>query len=169
MDPGESLLRFLDQAACNTEIPFEQRDGAAYIAALFRADHNTSRLIVQLDALLRGETVVEISLQVRAISRDTSVTQCNQTAVQRYGKYLHAAVAEFDVTPTIADFEGHPVKLNDNLEGFIEYGLDNVQRIKVHGALLKAQQKANSYLARYTAKYGYHYIFRIGLRQYYKT
>lgn len=169
MDPGETLLRFLDQAARNAAIPLEQRDGAAYIAALFRTDHNTSRLIVQLNALLRGERVVEISPQTKTTSQATSVIHSNQTAVQRYGKYLHAAVAEFNITPSVADFEGHLVKLGDNLEESIETALDDCGRIKIHGAFLAAQQKANSYLARYTAKYGYHYIFRIGLGQYYMT
>lgn len=169
MDPGETLLRFLDQAARDIAIPSEQRDGAAYIAARFRIDRNITRLIVQLDALLRGERVVGISPQIKPISQVTSVTYCNQTAVQRYGKYLQAAIAEFNVTPSIADFEGHPVKLTDNLEETIKAALDDGGKLKIHSAFVAAQQKANSYLARYTAKYGYHYIFRIGLGKYYMT
>lgn len=162
MDPGETLLRFLDQAAQDSTIPFEQRDGATYIATLFRTTRNTSRLIVQLDALLRGEKVV-------GIPSSKPDTHYSQIPVQRYGKYLHAAVAEFDVTPTVADFEGHPVTLSDNLEQNLKAVLDADGNSNVHRAFLVSEQKANSHLARFTAKYGYHYIFRIGLRQYYMT
>lgn len=169
MDPGDTLLKFLDQTVRNEAIPFEQRDGAAYIAALFRADRNTSRLIVQLDALLRGQEVVKISPQFLSIDRTNSVTQCNQTAVQRYGIYLHDIVTEFNIIPTIADFEAHPVRFSDNLEMSIESALDGERKLKFRQALLIAQQKANSYLARFSFKYGYHYIFRMGLGQYYMT
>lgn len=169
MDPGEILLTFLDQAAQNRNIPYEQRDGALYVATAFRAHRNTSRLILQLDALLRGERVIEIRPQIQAVVRNNAFTWCDKTVVERYGNYLHEAIIDFNIVPSVADFEGHPIKLIDILAQGIENSLDDAETTKIHQDLTAIDRMANNHLFQLAGRYGYHYIFRVGLVQYFLT
>lgn len=169
MDPGEILLTFLDQVAQNRKIHYEQRDSAVYIATAFRAHRDTSRLIFQLDALLRGERVIEIRPRIKEVVQNNAVTWCDKTVVQRYGSYLHAVIIEFNIVPTVADFEGHPIKLSDTLAQGIEDSLDDATATKVHQHLIAVDRMANNHLFQLAGRYGYHYIFRVGVLQYFLT
>lgn len=165
---GESLMRFLWEVSRNQEIPYEQRDGATYVAVLFIAHRNAPRLMAQVSALLRGERVIQTSYDVGSVAQNNATSQCNQPT-RRYGGQLHAAIAQFNIVPSPADFEGHPLKLANNLERGLEDGMNNMGKVKLHQTLSGFEQGANRDLSNLVARYGYHYIFRFGLGQYYMT
>lgn len=165
---GESLLRFLWQVSRNQEIPYDQREGATYVAVLFLAHRNTPRLMAQVSALLRGEQVIQTSFDAGTVAQNNAISQCTQLA-RRYGGQLYATIAQFNIIPSLGDFEGHPLKLANNLERGLEDGMNNMSKVKLHQALSGFQQGANRDLSNLVARYGYHYIFRLGLGQYYMT
>ncbi|KKK24904.1 hypothetical protein ARAM_000111 [Aspergillus rambellii] len=164
MDPfTRALLSFLETSIGNANLSPEQREQAAYIKASFPVHGNSYRLMAQIAALFNGQVLIHPS------HRGNGLKEGGQMPVCRDAKYLQAIVNDYHVTPTISDFEGHPIELMSILEPDIEAMVEGAERFKFHQALLKMEKKANEDLARYTKKYGYHFILRAGLKQYYLT
>ncbi|BDD57060.1 hypothetical protein MAP00_002460 [Monascus purpureus] len=158
-----ALLKLLGAMAQDATLPFEQRQQATYAYVLFFTHRNPFRLMVHIAAIYDGKFLIHPSHQAKIIAED------RETPVNRFGRFINAIVVDFKVVPTVGDFEGHPIELVTSLDPAIENALDGVERLRVHSALLSAEKKANEDLVKSTRKYGYHYIFRFGLRQYYMT
>ncbi|OJJ34230.1 hypothetical protein ASPWEDRAFT_567393 [Aspergillus wentii DTO 134E9] len=158
---GNALLRYLGTMARDARFSSEQREQATYMAISFLTHKNTCRLMAQISALTSDEMTIYPSHRVGA---DDS-----ESPVRRHGKYLQAIMTDFRIIPTIADFEGHPIELISILDPAIENSLKGEKKFRFHQELLSMEKKANDDLARCTKQYGYHYIFRAGLQQYYMT
>ncbi|RAL06397.1 putative mating locus protein [Aspergillus ibericus CBS 121593] len=159
----DSLLRFLDGTAGNEKHAAELRDKASYILASFRVHKNVGRLMAQVTALTKGEKLIYPS------HRAYGPIESKKTPVYRHGKFLQAIMADYRVKPSIADIKGHPIQLISILEPDIEKLLQGEDLFGLHYALIRTEKKANEDLAILAKKYGYHYIFRIGLTEYYTT
>ncbi|KAE8148542.1 hypothetical protein BDV25DRAFT_16590 [Aspergillus avenaceus] len=141
----------------------EDREQAMYIGVSFLEHKNACRLMAQVTMLMNGGVVLHPSHRVGRLHTDASTPVC------RHDKYLQAVMADYRITPTIADFEGHPIELISILDTAIESSLAGDKQFQFHQALLYMEKKANEDLARCTREYGYHHIFRAGLQQYYMT
>ncbi|RAK76713.1 putative mating locus protein, partial [Aspergillus fijiensis CBS 313.89] len=155
------LLRVIDELRTDASLDYQTRQRAAYISTSFSVHGNKFRLMAQAAALDVGE--FEIPSPHLIHNSDEN----KQTLVELHGKNLQAVMSEYDVKPSIADFEGHPVSLFGMIDGDINTILEGQRLAKFHRALLKAETNANNDLSRATRKYGYHYIFRVGLSHYY--
>lgn len=119
--------------------------------------------MAQISALSNGEMVINTSHRTRSITEDRHVP------VSRFGVCLQALMTDFCITPTVPDFEGHPIELYSILDPIVENWISGEQEFEFHRTLLSMENRANEHLAHLTKKYGYHFIFRIGLQQYYMT
>ncbi|PYI30751.1 putative mating locus protein, partial [Aspergillus indologenus CBS 114.80] len=155
------LLRVIDELRADASLDYQTRQRAAYISASFSVHANKFRLMAQAAALDAGEFEIPSPHLIHNPDENT------KTLVQLHGKNLQAVMSEYDVKPGIGDFEGHPVNLFGMLDGDIDTILEGEKLAKFHRALLRAETNANNDLARATKKYGYHYIFRVGLSHYY--
>lgn len=160
---GTKLIDFLALLSQNPGLPPATRDQATYITASYSEHRNVYRLMAQISALSNGETVINTSHRTR------SVTEDRHAPASRFGVYLQALMTDFRITPTVPDFEGHPIELYSILDPVIESWISGEQEFEFHRALLLMEKRANEHLAHLTKKYGYHFIFRIGLQQYYMT
>ncbi|KAF7594026.1 hypothetical protein BBP40_010304 [Aspergillus hancockii] len=163
MSTPYALLKFVGTISHDAGRSAEQREQAIYISASFFTHKNTCRLMAQVSALIGGEMLAIPSHQADDPSKDV------ETLVYRHAKRLQAVMADFCITPTIADFEGHPIELVSILDPAIENSLRGEERFQFHHALLNMEKKANEDLIKCTREYGYHYIFRAGLQEYYLT
>lgn len=117
--------------------------------------------MAQVLALSRG------ALEIPACHRIAPATELPQNAVNRHGQLLQAILTDFGIIPTLADFEGHSIELISTLPPDIEDVLDGDKRLELHKTILDMERVANAKLNECTDKYGYHYVFRAGIRQYY--
>lgn len=156
------LQGFLAHMAQNPANPPAERNGANYILATYSQHRNVYRLMAQVSALCNGETVLHVSHNARSGAGDNSL-------VTRFGQCLQALMTDFRIRPTIADFEGHPIELYSALDPTIHRMIGSDKKFQFHRALLAMEKRANEHLAHLTQKYGYHFIFRIGLKQFYMT
>ncbi|KAL1998213.1 hypothetical protein VTN02DRAFT_6633 [Thermoascus thermophilus] len=164
MDPYSAiLLQWLQGMAADANLRPAKRMKASYIVTSFHTHRNTIRLMAQVSALSRG------ALEIPACHLIAPATELPQNAVNRHGQLLQAIVADFGIIPTLADFEGHPIELISILPPDIEDVLDGDKRLELHKTILHMERVANAKLNECTDKYGYHYIFRAGIRQYYMT
>lgn len=118
--------------------------------------------MAQVSALCNGQAVLHVSHNARSGVGDDS-------PVSRFAVCLQALMADFRIRPTIADFEGHPIELYSALDPSIHRMVGGNNKFEFHRALLSMEKKANEHLAHLTQKYGYHFIFRIGLKEFYMT
>ncbi|KAL4952127.1 hypothetical protein BDW69DRAFT_200961 [Aspergillus filifer] len=157
------IFRLLDATVGNAGLPLTMREQAAYISASFMSHHNSYRLMAQVSALFNGGKLLHAS------HRASEVNEIADIPVRRHGPILQAIVNDYHVAPTVADFEGHPIELVSLLDPAIETGLLGEKKFELHQTLVSMETSANEDLARYTRQYGYHYVFRAGLNQYYMT
>ncbi|KAI9374653.1 hypothetical protein BJX61DRAFT_540560 [Aspergillus egyptiacus] len=153
----------LDSTVRNAGLPLELREQAAYISASFATHNNSYRLMAQVSALFNGGNLLHPSHRIRGLDGNA------QPPVRRHGPTLQAVVNDYHVSPTAADFEGHPIELVSLLDPAIQNRLPGAKIFDLHRTLIRMERIANEELARYTQQYGYHYIFRAGLNQYYMT
>jgi hypothetical protein len=164
MDPfSVALLKFLEAVSQDAGLTPQKREVATYVRLSFGAHKNAYRLMAQVSEFVAGE------LRIHSSHRANGTTEDGVDAVHLNSRYLQAIVSDFQVTPTIADLEGHPIELISVLDPAIERSLKGENRFRFHKAILAMEKAANEDLARCTRKYGYHYIFRAGLQQYYMT
>ena len=156
------LIGFLSLMAQNPGLPPSTRDQATYISISYAEHRNIYRLMAQISALSNGQTVINLSHRTRA-------TEGKDSPVHRFGMFLQALMVDFHIIPTIPDFEGHPIELYSILDPAIRDSMSGEHAFEFHRALLAMEKRANEHLAHLTRKYGYHFIFRIGLQQYYMT
>jgi hypothetical protein len=161
--PCNALLKLVGAIAHEAGLSTDRREMAIYIGASFLTHKNTCRLMAQVSALIRGGIFINPSHRVDGTSEDV------ETLVHRHAKYLQVVMTDFCITPTIADLEGHPIELISVLDPAIENSLRGEKRFQFHQALLDMERKANEDLIKCTREYGYHYIFRTGLQEYYLT
>ncbi|PYH89059.1 putative mating locus protein [Aspergillus ellipticus CBS 707.79] len=155
-----TILKYLDGMAKNATNAADLREKAMYISATFRTHNSVARLMAQVSALNGGEELIHPS------HRADGPAEAAEKPVRRYANFLQSVMADYHVTPTIADIEGHPIQLMGFLDPQIERILHE-HLFEFHRVLLRAEKKANHDLARVTKQFGYHYIFRIGLMEYY--
>ncbi|PWY79414.1 putative mating locus protein [Aspergillus sclerotioniger CBS 115572] len=156
-----TLLHFLDGMASNAVYAAELRGKALCISASFSLHKNVGRLMAQVTALTRGEEYIYPSHRVYG------PTESADTPVCRYSKVLQAIMADHRIKPSISDIKGHSIQLISILDPAIEKLLQGENYFELHQALIRAEKKANEDLAELTKNYGYHYVFRIGLMEYY--
>jgi hypothetical protein len=157
------LLWYLGTVADNARYPPDLRDKATHIIVSFMRHRNAYRLLAQATELARGELVMYPFQQVGNIPRNIGLP------VRRFGQNIRAITTAFGIIPTNADYEGHPIELISILDPAVEANMNDNQRLEFHRALLVKERQANADLARAVQRYGYHYIFRAGLQQYYMT
>lgn len=160
---GTKLIDFLALLSQNPGLPPATRDQATYITASYSEHRNVYRLMAQISALSNGETVINTSHRTRSMTED------RHAPTSRFGVCLQALMTDFRITPTVPDFEGHPIELYSILDPVIESWISGEQEFEFHRVLLSMEKRANEHLAHLTKRYGYHFIFRIGLQQYYMT
>ncbi|GKZ55453.1 hypothetical protein AnigIFM49718_000529 [Aspergillus niger] len=158
-----ALLHYLDGISGNALLAAVVRERAAYISASFLVHKNLARLMAHVTALANGEELIFHFHQIYGPNKLADVP------VRRHWKHLKAVMADYRVNASVADIEGHPIQLISILDPTIEKLLQGEDLFQFHYALLRAEQMANEDLARLAKDYGYHYIFRIGLMEYYMT
>ncbi|PWY67506.1 hypothetical protein BO70DRAFT_400540 [Aspergillus heteromorphus CBS 117.55] len=159
----EILLRTLDGIAGDAGKAPELREKAMYVSAAFRKHRNVTRLMAQVTALNRDEELIHPSHRIHG------ATEAAETRVGRYGNFLQAIMTDHNIKPSVADIEGHPIQLINSLDPEIEHVLKDNDLFRFHQALLRAEKKANDDLAKATKDFGYHWVFRVGLKEYYLT
>ncbi|KAL4894196.1 hypothetical protein BDV59DRAFT_201045 [Aspergillus ambiguus] len=158
-----ALLMFLNAVSQDAGVPPQKRELSTYIRLTFSAHKNAYRLMAQVSDFMAGE------IEIHPSHRANVTREAGMDAVHLKGRYMQAILSDFRVTPTIADLEGHPIELISVLDPSIDRSLKGANRFRFHKSILAMEKKANEDLARCTQKYGYHYIFRAGLQQYYMT
>lgn len=157
------LIDFLTSMAQKPSLPPATRHQATYIIASYHKHRNVYRLMAHISALSNGEMVINISHGVKSMAED------KDSPVYHLGTYLQDLMADLRISPTIPDFEGHPIELYSVLDSVTRSLISGEQEFELHRALLSMEKRANEHLAHLTKKYGYHFIFRVGLQQYYMT
>ncbi|RDW86142.1 putative mating locus protein [Aspergillus mulundensis] len=160
---SQTIFRLLGATIRNADAPLALREQAAYISASFASHQNSYRLMAQVSTLFNGGVILHASHRLLGLG------EIAEAPVGRHGPALQAIVTGHRVRPNPADFEGHPIELLSILDPAIQAGLAGEKMFQLHQALVTMERNANEDLARYTRQYGYHYIFRAGLRQYYMT
>lgn len=163
-DPRKVLLVWMRSISQNRDLDGQKRMKALYILSSFEQHGNTWRLMAQSLALARGElsTPHSISHLVGSYSGvGTLVHRCSPT--------IENIINNFDVHPDLGDLQCQPVELFNDIPLSFEDDLDGETRLMMHIKALEYEALAASRLLEYTKRYGYHYIFRAGLRQYYIT
>lgn len=155
------LLGFLAHMAQSPAFQPAERTCANYIIASYSQHKNVYRLMAQVSVLCNGETVLHASHNARSATNDNS-------PVIRFGACLQAFVTDHHIKPTVGDYEGHPIELYSALDPTARR-MVNGNKFDFHRALLAMEKRANEHLAHLTQKYGYHFIFRIGLKEFYMT
>ncbi|KAL4805462.1 hypothetical protein BDV18DRAFT_19402 [Aspergillus unguis] len=158
-----AIFRLLEATIGNAGLPLALREQAAYISASFASHSNSYRLMAQVSALFNGGKLLHAS------HRPNGLDDNPQVPVHRHGPILQAIVNDHHVHPAAADFEGRPIELVSILDPDIQAELVGEKAFELHQRLVSLERVANEDLARYTRQYGYHYIFRAGLNQYYMT
>lgn len=157
------LLWYLGTVADDARYPPDLRNKATHIIVSFMRHRNAYRLLAQATELARGELVMYPFQQVGNIPRNIGLP------VRRFSQNIRAITTAFGIIPTNEDNEGHPIELISILDPAIEASMNDNQKFEFHRLLLVKERQANADLARSVQRYGYHYIFRAGLQQYYMT
>lgn len=157
---SRNILEVLVKMAEDNTISATDREQAHYAVVSFRHHRNACRLMAQYLAIHNGEALIHHSQRVEAGP---------ETAVDRFGKSLLAIIGEFHVTPTMADLQGYAIELHTMIDPVLEDTMPDHVKFAFYRGLLSMEKKANSELKKCVEKYGYHWIFRAGLREYYMT
>ncbi|KAL2853879.1 hypothetical protein BJY01DRAFT_243873 [Aspergillus pseudoustus] len=158
-----AILRLLDTTTADVNHPLELREQATYIKASYTTHRDTYRLMAQVSALFNSGNLLHPSHRTQAPDGNAHLP------VQRLGPVLHAIGTVHGVSPDVPDFEGHPIELFSKLDPAIRNAAVGLTRYHLDRHLIALERVANEHLARLTRQYGYHYIFRAGLTQYYQT
>ncbi|RAO72840.1 uncharacterized protein BHQ10_008852 [Talaromyces amestolkiae] len=156
------LLVWLRQMQLNSSTPPSRRLQAYYIINFYGQHHNPYRLMAQTTAMCRGELVCP---QPSIISSNPEPS----TLVERWGKQIEDAVIEFHIVPAISDFEAHPFEIFTFLPKDFEGRVDAKTNLEAHNKMLEYERLGHVQLMAYAKRFGYHHIFRGGLREYYLT
>lgn len=156
------LLMWLRRMQLNSSTPPSRRLQAYYVINFYGQHRNPYRLMAQTAAMCRGELVCP---QPSIISPNPEPS----TLVERWGKQLEDAVIEFNIVPAMSDFEAHPFDLFTFLPKDFEGRVDAKTNLEAHNKMLEYEQLGHIELMAYTKRFGYHHIFRGGLREYYLT
>lgn len=157
-----TLLVWLRQMQLNPSTPPSRRLQAYYVINFYGQHHNPYRLMAQTTAMCRGELVLP---QPSIISPNPETS----TLVERWGKQIEDAVIDFHIVPAMSDFEAHPFEIFTFLPKDFEGKVDAKTNLEAHNKMLKYEQLGHTQLMAYTKRFGYHHIFRGGLREYYLT
>lgn len=76
---------------------------------------------------------------------------------------------KFNVYPNVEDIEGRPISLTEEIQKYFAENHTLMEKLVFHVAAFKKEQAANGLLKELTEKYGYHPLFRAGLREYFAT
>ncbi|KAL1973713.1 hypothetical protein VTN31DRAFT_5273 [Thermomyces dupontii] len=163
-DPRKTLLVWIRSISQNRDLDGQKRMKALYILSSFEQHGNVWRLMAQSLALARGELSAPHS-----ISHILGSYSGPGTLVYRCSPTIENIINNFDVNPDMGDFQCQPVELFNVIPLSFEEDLDGETRFKMHLKVLEYEALATSRLVEYAKRYGYHYIFRAGLRQYYLT
>ncbi|KAK2757349.1 hypothetical protein FQN54_004863 [Arachnomyces sp. PD_36] len=71
--------------------------------------------------------------------------------------------------PNAEDMEGRPISLADEVNTFRDQGCPPHVLQAIQAVATSKEQDANRLMGEYTNKYGYHPLFRAGIRQYFAT
>jgi hypothetical protein len=162
-NPPAVLVSWLRRVAGDPNKPEGKRQKALYVISCYEVHCHPIRLMAHILELTRGNYDLPKSGRIGKILTDADAP------VVRHSKEIQKAVADFQVTFTAADFEGHPVEIVSIIPRHIENALEGENALKLHEKVLLYEKCADMQIARYVAKFGYHPIFRAGLRHYYMT
>jgi hypothetical protein len=163
-DPYAAIIfRLLDDTIANANVPLGVREQATYVKVLYATHRNTYRLMAQTSAIFNGGNVLHPSHGNQGPNGNAHLP------VYRLGGVIRAIAMDHQVTPGPGDYEGHPIELLSILDPAIQNGLPGERIFDLHRYLIAMERVANEHLARLTRQYGYHYILRAGLEEYYMT
>lgn len=74
---------------------------------------------------------------------------------------------KLQIYPRVADIEGQAIRLNEEVNKFDNWPPGRIQ--KINRDALALEKEVNDLLADLVEKYGYHPLFRAGLREYCAT
>lgn len=135
---------------------------AFYILDFYEKYRNEYHLMAQVLAMCRDELFLPRPLAYNPNWKPSNL-------VTRCARHIEDTVLRFGAIPIVADFQGHPIKLLSTFPKPIESSLDAETRFKMHRAMVSYERLAEAQLVRLVKKYGYHYIFHAGLREYFMT
>ncbi|KKA19076.1 Mating locus protein [Rasamsonia emersonii CBS 393.64] len=156
------LLIFLRVLSQDPQKEPERRMLAFYMLAIYEKHRNGFRLMAQFHAFCKRELNIPRAINTNPLANPG-------TLVVRCGDIIENIVHKYGVIPTIADFEGHPCELVTILPQRLDRAMPFQMRLNMHKQMLVYERLADIQLASYARRYGYHYIFRAGLREYYMT
>lgn len=169
MDLSGVLLFVFEFLARDPNTPYEKRNDAAYIAAVFRVHGDTPRFLAHIKTYLSGNRVIQIRPEIQEVVQNKAFIWCGKTVVQRYENYLQALMTESNIVPTIADYEAHSIRISSILEQYIDDSLDSDAKARIQQQLMRSNHLANCHLIQLAERFGYHPIFRIGVLQLHLT
>lgn len=138
----------------------KKRQQALYAVASFQNHKNGFRLMAQYFAVNKGEKLLYSAYPVDSPALKPA---------KRHDNLLLAITSDFRVAPTIADLEGRPIDLFNMVDPAVENAMGDHVKFAFHKLLLAMEKRANADLEKCVQKYGYHWVFRAGIRQYYLT
>lgn len=156
------LLVWLREMQLNSSTPPSRRNQAYYVINFYGQHRNPYRLMAHTAAMCRGELVFP---QPSIIGANPE----SPTLVERWGKQIEEAVIQFHIVPAIGDFEAHPFEMFTFFPKDFEGRVDTKANLEAHNQMLKYEKLGHDQLMDYTKRFGYHHIFRGGLREYYLT
>lgn len=159
----DTIMKYLSRVSQDDSFDAELREQATYIGVSYQSHKSLPRLVAHLHVFLKGEFRIHPSHRVNLLGENLD------TAVRRHAKDVLNAISDYNIVPSLADLEGHPIELYSICDARVERSLNNDNRILFHGELLINEKKANDDLTRVIRKFGYHPIFRAGLQEYYMT
>ncbi|PLB51677.1 putative mating locus protein [Aspergillus steynii IBT 23096] len=159
----DTIMRYLSRVSQDESMSPDLREQATYIGVAYQSHRNMCRLVAQVSVFTRGEFMIHPSHRVNLLGENLD------TAVRRHAKEVLNAISDHHTVPSLGDLEGHPIELYSILDARIERAMTGENRILFHQELLINEKKANGDLTRIIRKFGYHYIFRAGLQEYYMT
>ncbi|KAL2793306.1 hypothetical protein BJX66DRAFT_338910 [Aspergillus keveii] len=163
-DPYAAIIfRLLDDTIANANVPLGVREQATYVKVSYTTHRNTYRLMAQTSVIFNGGNVLHPSHGNQGPNGNAHLP------VYRLGGVIRAIAMDHQVTPGPGDYEGHPIELLSILDPAIQNGLPGERIFDLHRYLIAMERVANEHLARLTRQYGYHYILRAGLEEYYMT
>lgn len=157
-----SLLAWLRIESHDSSKPAARRNVAFYILAFYQQHRNAYRLFAQITAMLKNEFIVP-----HAIAFNPSIV--SGSLVSRVASQIEDIATKFGAIPSIADFQGHPFELLTIFPPALDRALPVAVRLELQHKMLVYERLADSQLAALTQHYGYHFVFRAGLREYYMT
>ncbi|PLB39313.1 putative mating locus protein [Aspergillus candidus] len=151
------ILETLARASQNPEVDPRKRELAMFLCISYNFHRNVNLLVAQASALAQGKNFIHSSHRV----------QDPNTAVYRHGISVQNLMNEHGIFPNLSDLDGRPISLLHMASSSIEPALNGPAKMIFYDNLLAMERKANEDLARCVEKYGYHYIFKVGLQEYY--